>query len=97
MMFRPPPPDIAMRLADQHRNDLMASAAKRPTDAVSVPRRFSSLHSLAARLGQLVRSPQAPALTPGPPSKAARIGSERSSVQRVGRSWVEGATKEGAQ
>ena len=43
MMFRTPPPELAMTLAEDHRRNLMASAGKRPTGGTGDRNRRSFL------------------------------------------------------
>ena len=63
-----------MRVAEEHRHDLMASGGKRPTDGPSSLSPLSFLHVVRARLGQLARWPMPPALTPGPPQRPPGLG-----------------------
>ena len=59
MMFRTPPPELAMTLAEDHRRNLMASAGNQPTGATGNRNGRSFLCTLAASLGRLARSLEA--------------------------------------
>ena len=48
-MLRIPPPDIAMRLADEHRHDLLAAAGKQPATSDGL-RPLSNVAALVAGL-----------------------------------------------
>ena len=55
MMFRTPPPELAMTLAEDRRHNLMESAGKRPTGGTDDRNRSSFLYVVVSSLGQLVR------------------------------------------
>jgi hypothetical protein len=55
MMFRTPPPGLAMTLAEDRRHNLMESAGKRPTGSTDDRNRSSFLYVVVSSLGQLVR------------------------------------------
>ena len=57
-MFRTPPPEIAMVLAENHRRNLMASARKRSTGGTGDPNPRSFLSVVVASLGQLASLPR---------------------------------------
>jgi hypothetical protein len=54
-MFRTPPPELAMALAENHRRDLMASARKRSTGGTGGPNPRSFLSLVVASVGRLIR------------------------------------------
>jgi hypothetical protein len=95
VMFQAPPPEIAMRLAEEHRHDLMLSAGKRPGDGANGHNPRSFLCVIGARLGQVVRCLHAARAKSWIASEVARFA-EPSSGQRVGCSPVEKASKQRA-
>jgi hypothetical protein len=54
-MFRIPPPEIAMRLAEEHRHDLLRSAGKQSSPRPRDLSPLSGLRSTWARLHELAR------------------------------------------
>jgi hypothetical protein len=79
-MFRAPPPEIAMRLAEEHRHDLLASAGKRPRDGAIRLGFPSFFHTAEVHLSQLLRWRHAAGADFRNPRKAARPRSKLSSV-----------------
>ena len=94
-MFRTPPPEMAMALAENHRRDLMASARKGSTGGTGDPNPRSFLCVVVAGLVQLIRCLEATLAQFQTASKVDRFV-EPPRGQRVSRSWVEGRSKQPA-
>ncbi len=94
-MIRTPPPAIAMRLAEEHRHDLLKSAGKQPTaDSIGLSPLLCR-HAVWARLGQLARWRHAARISSWTAFKTTRFGPKRSSGRRARSSWVENSGVKG--
>lgn len=81
MMFRTPPPELAMTLAEDRRHNLMESAGKRPTGGTDDRNRSSFLYVVVSSLGRLVLSASKPrSLSFKPPQRWIACGANLGSV-----------------
>ena len=77
MMFRTPPPELAMTLAEDHRHNLMASAGNQPTGGTGNRNGRSFLCIVAASLGRLAFAASKPrSLSFKPPQRWITLRSE---------------------
>jgi hypothetical protein len=90
-MIRIPPPTIAMRLAEEHRHDLLKSAGKQPMAGSGGLSPLLCHRAVWARLGQLARWRHADRISSSTASKTTRFGPKRASARRARPSWVERA------